>query len=75
MKAPCIAPSAHRHGVDDETILHAFNNPIRAEDLDDELTMLIGPDQAGNMYEIGVVSSAEGPVVGHAMPARQKYLD
>lgn len=48
---------------------------MRRAALDDELTMLIGPDQAGNMYEIGVVSSAEGPVVVHAMPARQKYLD
>jgi hypothetical protein len=46
MQSPFIAPSAHRQGVDDKTILHAFNNPIRAEDLDDELTMLIGPDQA-----------------------------
>lgn len=75
MESPHIAPSAHKHGVDDETIVHAFNNPIRAEDLDDELTMLIGPDQAGNLYEIGVVSSAQGPVVVHAMPARYKYLD
>ena len=48
---------------------------MRRAALDDELTMLIGPDQAGNMYEIGVVSSAEGPVVAHAMPARQEYLD
>jgi hypothetical protein len=37
--------------------------------------MLIGADQAGNLYEIGVVSSAEGPVIVHAMPARHKYLD
>ena len=74
MKGPCIADSAHRHGVDDEAILHAFNNPIRAEDLDDGLTMLIGPDHAGNLYEIGVVPSPEGPVIVHAMLARPKYL-
>jgi hypothetical protein len=54
--------------------MHAFNNPVLVEDLDEELTMLIGPDQAGNLYEIGVVSSEQGPVVIHAMPARPKYL-
>jgi hypothetical protein len=74
MGDPVIAPSAHRHGVEDETILHAFNNPIRVEDLEEGLTMLIGPDHAGNLYEIGVVSSSEGPVIVHAMPARRKYL-
>lgn len=30
MATPFITPSAHKHGVDEETILHAFNNPIRA---------------------------------------------
>ena len=36
--------------------------------------MLIGPDQAGNLFEIGVVSSDQGPVIVHAMPARRQYL-
>lgn len=58
----------------DETIHHAFDHPIKAEPLDEGLTMLIGPDPAGNLYEIGVVSSDEGPVIVHAMPARDKYL-
>ncbi|MEZ5176378.1 MAG: hypothetical protein R2823_09265 [Acidimicrobiia bacterium] len=73
MKTPRIAPSACRHGVSDDTIMHAFNNPIRAEDLDEGLTMLIGPDHAGNLYEIGVVDSADGAVIVHAMAARPKY--
>lgn len=74
MDEPVIAASAHRHGVDDATILHAFANPIRVEDLDEGLTMLIGPDSAGNLYEIGVVEATDGPVIVHAMPARPKYL-
>lgn len=74
MEQPVIADSAHRHGVDEETILHAFNHPIRAEDLDEGMIMLVGPDHAGNLYEIGVISSSKGPVVLHAMPARPKYL-
>ncbi len=61
MGAPFITPSAHKHGVDEETILHAFNNPIRAEDLEDDLTMLIGPDQAGNLYEIGLAAPSRAP--------------
>lgn len=74
MDAPLIAPSALRHGVSEDAIVHAFNNPVRTEDLEEGLTMLIGPDSAGNLYEIGVVSSSEGPVVVHAMPARPRYL-
>jgi hypothetical protein len=66
--------SARKHGVSDETILHAFNNPVLVEDLDERMTMFIGPDQAGNLYEIGVVGTDEGPIVVHAMKARPKYL-
>ena len=40
---PIIAASAHQHGVDDRTILPAFNNPIRSTDIDQGFTMLIGP--------------------------------
>lgn len=74
MECPLITPSAYKHGVDEQTILHAFNNPIRSEDLEDDLTMLIGGDQAGNLYEIGVASSDQGPVIVHAMTARRQYL-
>jgi hypothetical protein len=55
-------------------MIHAFNNPIRVEDLDDGLTMLVGPDRATNLLEIGVVDSTDGPVIVHAMQARPKYL-
>jgi hypothetical protein len=71
---PVIASSARRHGLSDDAILHAFNNPIRSEELDDGLVMLIGPDHAGNLIEIGVATSDAGPVIVHAMPARPKYL-
>lgn len=50
---PFIAPSAYRHGVSEEVIIHAFEHPIRVEELDESLTMLVGPDRAGNLYEIG----------------------
>lgn len=72
---PVIIASARRHGVDDEDILHAYRHPIRIIDLpDDDLMMLIGPDQAARLLEIGV-STAEGiEFVIHAMPARNKFL-
>jgi hypothetical protein len=70
---PTIAPSARKHGVSDEVIHHAFNNPIRSEELDEGLVMLVGPDHAGNLFEIGVVTSDDGPVIVHAMEARPKY--
>ena len=54
-------------------MLHAFKNPIRVEELDEALIMLVGPDHAGNLFEIGVVTSDEGPVIVHAMAARPKY--
>ena len=55
--------------MSDETILHAFNNPVRVEDLEERLVMLVGTDHVGNLFEIGVVTSEEGPVIVHAMPA------
>jgi hypothetical protein len=74
VEEPLIAPSARRHGVERDTILHAFNNPIRSEDLDEGMTMFVGPDHAGNLMEIGLVDGEDGPVIVHAMPARPKYL-
>ena len=66
MTQPRIVDSARTHGVTDETIVHAFNNPVLVEELDEEMTMFIGPDRAGNLYEIGVLGTDEGPVVVHA---------
>lgn len=71
METPQIAANAHNHGVPNDTVLHAFNNPIRAEDLDEGLTMPSGPDHAGNLFEIGVV---DGPIIVHAVAARNKYV-
>jgi hypothetical protein len=71
---PVIAGSARKHGVVDGDMLHTFNNPVRSEDLDDGFTMLIGPDRAGRLLEIGVVTGRERPMIVHAMPARPRFL-
>ncbi len=55
-------------------MLHAFNHPISVDDPDDGFMMFVGADIAGNLLEIGVIDSADGPILVHAMPARPKFL-
>lgn len=74
MDEPLIATNARKHDIRDDDMLHAFNHPIGVEDLDDGLTMFIGPDRAGRILEVGVIDATDGPVIIHAMPARPKYL-
>lgn len=40
---PLIVDSARKHSIADDDIVHAFNQPIRNEDLDDGFVMTIGP--------------------------------
>jgi hypothetical protein len=71
---PVVVASARKHRITDDDMLHAYRNPIRVFDLDD-LTMLIGPDTAARLLEIGV-SAAEGiEFIVHAMPARDRFLE
>ena len=74
MDVPLVATSARKHSIRDDDMVHAFNHPILVDELDDGFTMFIGPDQAGNLLEVGVVDSDDGPIVVHAMAARTKYL-
>ena len=71
---PVILRSARRHGVGDHDMMHAYRNPIRVFDLDD-LTMLIGPDEAARPLEIGVARGEGIDFIVHAMPARPKFLE
>jgi hypothetical protein len=70
---PVILDSARRHGLSDDDVLHAHRNPIRVFEVDD-LIMLIGPDRAARLLEIGVVSAEGLDFIVHAMPARDKFL-
>ena len=72
---PPIAQSARRHHIEDEDMRHAFRNPIWVEPVDEDgLEMFIGPSRAANILEVGVVEGDEGPVIVHAMKARDKFL-
>ena len=39
-----------------------------------DFTMLIGPDIAARVLEVGVLAADENDYIIHAMPVRQKYL-
>ncbi len=69
---PVILESARKHGISDDDMLHAYRNPIRVFDLDD-LTMLVGPDQAARPLEIGVARGNGVEFIVHAMAARDKF--
>jgi hypothetical protein len=71
---PIVLDSARKHGIADEEMLHAYRNPIRVFEFDD-LIVLIGPDRAARMLEIGVAHAEGIDFIVHAMPARPKFLE
>ena len=76
-----IHPSARRHGIADEDILHAVEHSLLVDDVgeDPDRWLVIGPDLAANLLEVVVLVSAEGDeVIIHAMALRatnRKLLD
>lgn len=71
---PVIAPSALKHGLGEEDILHAYRNPLRIWDLGDGFTMIVGPSRAAIFLEVGYVDGEQTHVIVHAMVAREKFL-
>ncbi len=70
----CGSVSQHGTGIRDADIRHAVRNAMRWVDVDDNLTMLIGPAADGALLEIGVLEIVgEDPVVIHAMRLRPKF--
>lgn len=69
-----IGEPARKHGVSEPDIAHAVRNAMRWVEMDDDLTMLIGPATDGGLLEIGVLDIAgDDPVVIHAMSLRRKF--
>ena len=72
---PVVLPSAFRHGVDEDSMLHALRFPVRHFLQDDEMVMFIGPDETGTLLEVGIVEWHGVIAIVHAMrPARSKYV-
>lgn len=64
------------HDVEDEDQLHAWRNFGYAEEVEGDMVMLVGPDQAGNLLEIGTVEARDpdfDEAIVHAMPARNQW--
>ncbi len=69
-----IGEPARKHGVSDADIWHAVRTATQKIDMDDGLTMLIGPARDGTPLEIGVLDlSEEDPVIIRAMRLRPKF--
>ena len=66
--------SSLKHGLDEVAILHAYRNPIRAWDLGDGFTMIIGANEAALILEVGYIRATTTVVIVHAMQARKKFL-
>ena len=63
-----------KHGLGEEDILHAYRNPIRVWDLGDGFTMMLGPNAAAIILEVGYVEGDTAVVIIHAMRARKRFL-
>lgn len=69
-------PSAGRHGIGEEEVLHAIEHVLALEDAgeDPDRWLVIGPDHARNLLEIVVLFTAEGEqLIIHAMPMRDEF--
>jgi hypothetical protein len=66
-----IGGPARKHGVPDADIWHGVRNATHKIDMDDDLTMLIGPARDGAPLELGVLGlDSDDPVISHALPLR-----
>ena len=74
MTDPFIAPSARKHGIADDDMLHAYRCAIRDRDQDEQIVLVIGPDRSARLLELAILRTTSGPVIIHAMAARPKHL-
>ena len=60
----------------DDDIRHAFTNARAAITTPDQpdFTMIVGPDLAAQLLELGILATDDNDSATHAMPARTKYV-
>jgi hypothetical protein len=72
-----IAPSARKHGIADEDIIHASAHVLGFDDVSEDhlppRTLIIGPSRTGVLLELVILHLDDGDVTLHAMPMRPKY--
>ncbi len=70
-----VHDSARKHGVADADIHHSIDHALIIEDAgeDPDRWLVIGPDRAGNLLEVVVLTTVEdNQLVIHAMPMRAR---
>ena len=70
--------SAHRHGLDDADILHAWANAMRLVEYDyrgEDRLLVIGPERHGRLLEIVAVPAAGPTRIIHADLLRPKFYE
>lgn len=73
-----IADSAHRHGMADDDIRHAWDNALRLVEYEydgEERLLIIGPDRHGNLLELVAVPVLAPARVIHADRLRPRFYD
>ena len=71
-----IIESAHKHGISDTEIIHAFDNAVNSIILEEfpHKIMLFGFDTIGRALEIGYFINDDGDeIIMHAMKLRKNY--
>jgi len=69
-----IHPSARKHGLADDDILHAIEFALFAGvEEDEDRKLYLGPDQAANMIEVLALLEDDHELVIHAMSVQKKY--
>jgi len=71
-----VHDSARKHGVDAQDVVHATDHALAIEDAgeDPDRWLVIGPDRAGNLLEVIVMTTAEGTQLAiHAMAMRPRF--
>ncbi len=71
-----VHESAHNHGVADQDSLHAIDHALSIEDAgeDPDRWLVLGPDRAGNLLEVVVMTTRDGgQLLIHAMPMRSRF--
>lgn len=72
--SPDISP-ALTHGLGKEDILHAYRNAIRVWPLGDGFTMVLGPNAAAIILDVGYVEGNAAVDTVYAMRARKRFLE
>ena len=73
-----ITASARRHGVDDVSIDHAWENALRYVEYEydgEERLLVIGPDPAGNLLELVALPANAPTRIIHADRLRRNFHD